>query len=66
MPCHTDCDVWMKAEMHPNDGVIYWSYVLIYVDDILCVHHDPGMPLAKLDEYSKMKKGSNFLLGCNI
>jgi hypothetical protein len=28
------------------------------VDDILCVHHDPGTPLAKLDEYFKMKEGS--------
>jgi hypothetical protein len=28
------------------------------VDDILCVHHDPGAPLAKLDEYFKMKEGS--------
>jgi hypothetical protein len=37
---------------------LYWAYILIYVDDILCVHHDPGAPLAKLDEYFKMKKGS--------
>jgi hypothetical protein len=28
------------------------------VDDILCVHHDPGAPLATLDEYFKMKEGS--------
>jgi hypothetical protein len=28
------------------------------VDDILCVHHDPGSPLAKLDEYFKLKEGS--------
>jgi hypothetical protein len=31
---------------------------LIYVDDILCEHHEPGTPLAKLDEYFKMKEGS--------
>jgi hypothetical protein len=45
---------------HPcrNDSVLYWDYILIYVDDILCVHHDPGPPLAKLDEYFKMKEGS--------
>jgi hypothetical protein len=30
----------------------------IYVDDILCVHHDSGTPLSKLDEYFKMKGGS--------
>jgi hypothetical protein len=48
----------MKAETRPEDGVMYWAYIFIYVDDILCVHHDPGTPLAKLDEYFKMKEGS--------
>jgi hypothetical protein len=28
------------------------------VDEILCVHHDHGSPLAKLDEYFKMKEGA--------
>jgi hypothetical protein len=42
--------LWMKAETCPDDGVLYWAYILIYVDDILCVHHDPGSLLAKLDE----------------
>jgi hypothetical protein len=56
--CRADRDLWMKAEILPDDGVLYWSYILIYVDDILCVHHDPRAPLAKLDEYFKMKKGS--------
>jgi hypothetical protein len=48
----------MKAETRPDDGVSFWAYILIYVDNILCVHHDPGSPLAKLDEYFKMKEGS--------
>jgi hypothetical protein len=62
--------LWMKAETHPDDGVLYWAYILIYVDDILCVHHDPGSPLAKLDEYFKMKEGSiqvsTFYLGAKL
>jgi hypothetical protein len=33
----------MKAETRPDDGVLYWSYILIYVDDILYVHHDSWM-----------------------
>jgi hypothetical protein len=53
-----DRDLWMKAETRSDDGMLYWAYILIYVDDILCVHHDPAMPLAKLDEYFKMKEGS--------
>jgi hypothetical protein len=40
------------------------------VDDILCVHHDHGSPLAKLDEYFKMKEGSipvpTFYLGSKL
>jgi hypothetical protein len=48
----------MKDETRPDDGVLYWDYIMIYVDDILCVHHDPDDPLANLDEYFKMKEGS--------
>jgi hypothetical protein len=57
-PCRGDREIWMKAETRPDDGIFYWAYILIYVDDILCVHHDPGTPLAKLDEYFKMKECS--------
>jgi hypothetical protein len=48
----------MKAETRPDDGVLYWAYILIYVDDILCVHYDPGSPLVNMDEYFNMKEGS--------
>jgi hypothetical protein len=40
------------------------------VDEILCVNHGPGVPLAKLDEYFKMKEGSiqvpTFYLGAKL
>jgi hypothetical protein len=69
-PCRADRDLWMKAETCPDDGVLYWAYILIYVDDILCVHRDPGAPLEKLDEYFKMKEGSiqvpTFYLGVKL
>jgi hypothetical protein len=69
-PCCADRDLWIKAETHPDDGVLYWAYILIYVDDILCVQHDPGTPLEKLDEYFKMKEGSiqvpTFYLGTKL
>jgi hypothetical protein len=43
---------------------------LIYVDEILCVHHDPDIPLVKLDEYFKMKEDSiqvpTFYLGAKL
>jgi hypothetical protein len=69
-PCRADRELWMKAETHPDDSVLYWAYILICVDNILCVHRDPGAPLAKLDEYLNMKKGSiqvqTFYLGVKI
>jgi hypothetical protein len=68
--CCNDRDLWMKAETFPDDGVLYWAYILIYVDAILCVHHEPGAPLAKLDEYFKMKEGyiqvKTFYLGAKL
>jgi hypothetical protein len=48
----------MKEETRTDDGVNYWAYILIYVDNILCVHHDPGTSLAQIDKYFKMKPGS--------
>jgi hypothetical protein len=50
--------LWMKAETPSDDGMLYWVYILIYVDALLCVHHDPGTPCAKLDEYLNIKEGS--------
>jgi hypothetical protein len=57
-PCLADREFWMKEETLPDDGVKYWAYILIYVDDILCVHHDPGTSLDQIDKYFKMKPGS--------
>jgi hypothetical protein len=65
-----DRDIWMKAETCPEDGMMYWAYIMIYVDYILCVHHEPGTPMVKLDEYFKMKEGSiqvpTFYLGAKL
>jgi hypothetical protein len=57
-PCLAEQNLWMKEETHPDDDVKYWAYILIYVNNILCVHHDPGMSLAQIDKYFKMKPGS--------
>jgi hypothetical protein len=43
-PCIADRDLWMKEEIHSDDGIKYWAYIIIYADDILCVYHDPGTP----------------------
>jgi hypothetical protein len=68
--CRADQDLWIKSEMGPDDGFLYWSCILVYVDDTMCVHHDPVTPLAKLEEYFKMKEGSiqspTFYLGAKL
>ena len=38
--CKVDPDVWMKPKIRPN-GEKYWEYVLVYVDDILVMSHEP-------------------------
>ena len=30
----------MRAQVKP-DGFKYWEYVLCYVDDLLCISHNP-------------------------
>jgi hypothetical protein len=47
-PCRADRDLCMKADTRPDDGFLYWDYILIYVDNILCVHHDHCALLVKL------------------
>ena len=55
--CPADPDIWMKAETRP-DGFRYYSYVLLYVDDCLCIHHDAENVLRQVDKYFMMKPGS--------
>ncbi len=38
--CKADPDLWLKAMIRPKDNVHYYAYILCYVDDILCTHHD--------------------------
>lgn len=56
-PCLADPDLWMLATIRP-DGFEYYAYVLLYVDDVMVIHHDALSLLARLDKYFKMKPGS--------
>jgi hypothetical protein len=42
--CRADPDVWMRAKTKP-DGFKYWSYILVYTDDLLIVNHEPKVAL---------------------
>jgi Reverse transcriptase (RNA-dependent DNA polymerase) len=55
--CLADADLWYKKAVRPDDGFKYYCYVLLYVDDILCVHHDAESVLREVDKYFMMKPG---------
>jgi hypothetical protein len=60
----------MKTEVRPDDGFRYYSYALLYVDDILVIHHNAGTCLNELDKFFKMKANSigdpDFYLGAKL
>ncbi len=52
--CLTDPDLWYKACTWKGDHgnfESYYSYILVYVDDILCIHEDPDSVLKVLNKY---------------
>ena len=57
--CKADPDLWLKEETRPDDGFRYYSYILCYVDDILCIHHDAMTILKKIDRYLPLKPSSD-------
>ena len=69
IPSKADPDVWPKAETKP-DGTEYYAYVLVYVDDVLYLHHDPDTFMNRLAEVYRLKDGSvgepGRYLGANI
>ena len=53
--CKADPDLWYKAETRPGDNFWYYSYILCYVDDILCIHHDAMSVLDQINHYLPLK-----------
>ncbi|KAI2496195.1 hypothetical protein MHU86_18334 [Fragilaria crotonensis] len=68
--CKADQDVWLKPEVRKDDGYQYYAYCLLYVDDILIVHHDGVRMLNEIDHFFKTKPGSirdpEFYLGAKL
>ncbi|KAI2495111.1 Reverse transcriptase (RNA-dependent DNA polymerase) [Fragilaria crotonensis] len=68
--CIADPDVWLKPEIRPEDGYKYYAYCLLYVDDILVIHHDAIRSLNEIDHFFKTKEGSirdpEFYLGAKL
>ena len=53
-----DVDLWFKPVVRPDNGLRYYAYVLLYMDDCLCIHHDAESALYEIDKYFPMNKGS--------
>jgi hypothetical protein len=56
-PCKADPDLWMKAASRPEDDFRYYAYVLLCVDDVLCIAHDAVDEIKTLDKFFPMKPG---------
>ena len=55
--CKADPDVWMRKATKP-DGTQYWEYILCYVDDVLCISHEPKKLLDCIAVNFTLKAGS--------
>jgi hypothetical protein len=55
--CRADPDVWMKSKTKPC-GFKYWSYILVYTDDILTIDHEPKEVMEYLASRYTLKPGS--------
>ena len=56
--CLADPDLWYKPDVREEYKYKYYSCVLLYVDDCLCIHHSAEEELNKIDKLFKMKAGS--------
>jgi hypothetical protein len=68
--CKADQDVRLKPDVRKDNGYQYYAYCLLYVDDILVVHHDGVRALNKRDHIFKTTSSSiqdpEFYLGAKL
>ena len=55
--CKADPDVWMRSATR-TDGQDYYEYILLYVDDCLCISENPKPAILQVDKYFPIKPGS--------
>jgi hypothetical protein len=56
--CKADSDLWLKAVTRPENNVYYYTYILCYIDDILCIHPIPMSVMNKINGYLPLKTSS--------
>ena len=64
-PTKADPDVWRKPLTKP-DGSEYYAYMIVYVDDVMLVHHEPEKVMSMIGNDFRLKNGidlspSNYL-----
>jgi hypothetical protein len=65
-PTIADPDAYRRRTVHPR-GFEYWELLLVYVDDILIVSHNPQLHLQKLKQFHMSAVGKpDRYLGANI
>jgi hypothetical protein len=68
--CKADPNLWLKAVTRPEDNVRYYAYILGYVDDILCIHHNPKTVMNEINSYLPLKPSSmdnlDFFFGAKL
>jgi Reverse transcriptase (RNA-dependent DNA polymerase). len=68
-PSEADRNVWLKPGVK-EDGFRYYQMILVYVDDILHLSHEPGVVMDALRRSYELKKGSvgppTRYLGANV
>jgi hypothetical protein len=64
-----DPDVWIQPAAH-EDRYDYYKMLLVYVDDVLAISHEPKKLIDTIGEYYKVKVGSDkepdVYLGANV
>ena len=53
--CKADRNVWYKLETRKGDGHQDYAYCLLFVENILMVHHDGAKTLREIDHFCKNK-----------
>jgi hypothetical protein len=51
-----DPDVWFRTASKP-DRFEYYEYILVYVDDLLVLSHEPQKTMKALEDFYRLKEG---------
>lgn len=65
-----DPDVWMRPAVKAASGEEYYEYILVYVDDLLCISEDPMRPMSDISKVLRFKNDKiddpEFYLGARL